>query len=34
MNNHSYIRWYYQYVYLIEKIQLHILSHKAYVIHF
>lgn len=34
MNNHSYIRRYSQYVYLIEKIQLLYLSYKAYVIHF
>nr|DAM64268.1 MAG TPA: hypothetical protein [Caudoviricetes sp.] len=34
MNNHSYIRWYSQYVYLIEKIQWRILSYKAYVIYF
>nr|DAT98296.1 MAG TPA: hypothetical protein [Caudoviricetes sp.] len=34
MNNHSCIRWYSQYVYLTEKIQLLYLSYKAYVIHF
>jgi hypothetical protein len=27
MNNHSYIRWYSQYVYLNEKIQLRYLSY-------